>query len=62
MDEDKVEVEEKVRRWKGGGDLLVRVPEEGGEAGEHDVGDHPDAPQVRVQRQRLVVDNLNKNT
>ena len=41
--------------------LLVGVAEEGGEAGEHDVGDHPDTPQVRVQRQRLVVYNLKKN-
>ena len=38
--------------------LLLGVPEEGGEAGEHDVRDHADAPEVGVQGQRLVVDNL----
>ena len=38
--------------------LLLCVPEEGGEAGEHDVGDDPDAPEVGVERERLVVDDL----
>ena len=26
--------------------LLLRVPEEGREAGQHDVGDHADAPEI----------------
>ena len=38
--------------------LLLGVPEEWREAREHDVGDHTDAPEVGVQGQRLVVDNL----
>ena len=38
--------------------LLLGVAQEGGQPGEHDVGDHPDAPEVGVERERFVVDDL----
>ena len=38
--------------------LLLGVAQEGREAGEHDVGDDPDAPEVGVEREGLVVDDL----
>ena len=41
--------------------LLLCVPEEGGEAGEHDVGDDPDAPEVGVEGERLIVDDLRRD-